>query len=364
MPPMPSVARCAHGHRRCAVPAPRGRTSRPAPISPPPVAVVRSSALTSAAVGAVLVLAWLALSGPVAAPPPVDAPAATVDDGYPRTVALPGGASITLARRPERVVPGAAGSADVVCALLPPGRVAALPGQALRYSGVRDPESPYLALPQFHVYEAEPILSHRPDLVLAHPWQVGETTLRLQEAGVCVRTVYPAQVIGPRDPELSEGNQGLKMLLEPLRVVPSGGGMQAVDVRDLAAIHVALLEAAPKPGRYVAAGHLLGWEQVCDLLERLTGVATPRVAIDGRLVRWLGWLGDELQRWVDLDVPLTAEAMEYASLWPGADSSDTLAELGVSFRPLEETFEDTLRWLHQAGHVDAKRVGRLATGRP
>jgi len=189
----------------------------------------------------------------------------------------------------------------------------------------------------------------------------GELFVRgLQEAGVCVRTVYPAQVVGPRDAELSEGNQGLKMLLEPLRLIPAEGGMQAIDVRDLAAIHVALVEAAPKPGRYVAAGHLLGWDEVCALLDRITGNRTPRVPLDGRVVRWLGWVGDEVRRWVDFDMPLTAEAMEYASRWPGADSSETLAELGLTFRPIAETLEDTLRWLYEAGHVGAKAVGRLA----
>ncbi len=190
----------------------------------------------------------------------------------------------------------------------------------------------------------------------------GELFVRgLQQAGTCVRTVYPAQVIGPRDADLSEGNQGLMMLLEPLRAVPTSGGMQAVDVRDLAAIHVALLEAAPKPGRHVVAGHLVTWEEVCELLDRITGNKTLQIPLDGRFVRWLGWLGDELRRWVDLDMPLTAEAMEYASQWPGADSSETLAELGVEFRPLEKTLEDTLRWLHAAGHVDARCVGRLAS---
>jgi nucleoside-diphosphate-sugar epimerase len=189
----------------------------------------------------------------------------------------------------------------------------------------------------------------------------GELFVRgLQQAGVCVRTVYPAQVIGPRDADLSEGNQGLMMLLEQLRIVPAGGGMQAVDVRDLAAIHVALLEATPKPGRHVAAGHLITWKEACDLLDEVTGNQTPRIPLDGRLVRMLGRIGDEVQRWVDLDMPLTAEAMEYASLWPGADSSATLAELGVAFRPLKETVADTLRWLHEAGHVEARCVGQLA----
>ena len=59
-------------------------------------------------------------------------------------------------------------------------------------------------------------------------------------------------------------------------------------------------------------------------------------------------------------MPLTAEAMEYASQWPGADSSETLAELAFAFRPLEDTLEDTLRWLYEAGHVEARCVGRLA----
>ena len=42
------------------------------------------------------------------------------------------------------------------------------------------------------------------------------------------------------------------------------------------------------------------------------------------------------------------------------DSSQTERELGVRFRPIEETMADTLRWLYRAGHLPAKSVGRLA----
>jgi iron complex transport system substrate-binding protein len=87
---------------------------------------------------------------------------------------------------PQAVIPASAGVVDMVCALLPPERVAALPSQALRYSSMRDARSPHLARPTFTVYESERILVHEPDLVMADTWQSADTTQRLREADVSV----------------------------------------------------------------------------------------------------------------------------------------------------------------------------------
>ncbi len=111
---------------------------------------------------------------------------AAVTDRFPRDVALPGGDVLHLDAPPRAVLPAASGGVDLLCALLPPERLAGLPTQAERYSGVRDPDSPYLARPRFAVYEAERVLALRPDLVLAHAWQSPDTTARLRETGVPV----------------------------------------------------------------------------------------------------------------------------------------------------------------------------------
>jgi iron complex transport system substrate-binding protein len=103
-----------------------------------------------------------------------------------RRHALPDGGELVLAGSPQHIVPAAAGSVDLLCELVPPERIAALPDQALRYSGLRDPGDPHLARPRFDAYEAEPLLAAEPDLVIAHGWQRGETTARLREAGVPV----------------------------------------------------------------------------------------------------------------------------------------------------------------------------------
>jgi hypothetical protein len=42
------------------------------------------------------------------------------------------------------------------------------------------------------------------------------------------------------------------------------------------------------------------------------------------------------------------------------DSSRTLRELDFSFRDLEESFVDSLSWMHQAGHLSAVQAGSLA----
>jgi len=106
--------------------------------------------------------------------------------GWPRTLALPDGSQLTLPRPPRRVVPGSAGSLDMLAALIPAERIAAIPAGSERYSALRDPASPYLARPRFAAYQAEPLLLRDPDLVLVHSWQSADTTRRLTQAGVPV----------------------------------------------------------------------------------------------------------------------------------------------------------------------------------
>ena len=61
-----------------------------------------------------------------------------------------------------------------------------------------------------------------------------------------------------------------------------------------------------------------------------------------------------------MDLPLTREGLNYATRWVQMDNSRTEQELDFRFRPLEETFADTIRWLFEQGHITAKEAGQLA----
>jgi hypothetical protein len=54
--------------------------------------------------------------------------------------------------------------------------------------------------------------------------------------------------------------------------------------------------------------------------------------------------------------------MAFASGWPGAEMSPALSALEPSFRDPLETYADTIRWMHRAGHLTAAQVGALADG--
>jgi hypothetical protein len=60
------------------------------------------------------------------------------------------------------------------------------------------------------------------------------------------------------------------------------------------------------------------------------------------------------------DFPLTREAMDFASQWPGVVPSPKIEALGIRLRDARETYADAIRWLHHAGELSAKQAGRLA----
>jgi len=181
----------------------------------------------------------------------------------------------------------------------------------------------------------------------------------LQAQGAPVAISYPAGIIGPDDPGLSDANHAVYTFFRDTGVVTSGG-FQVVDVRDVAALHARLLELDPGPHRYAAAGPMLPWAEVYALLDRITGARVRRFPLPGALLRAAGTLGDLVKRVYDFNFPLTRDSMEFATRWTGADASRTTRELGLAFREPEESYRDTLRWMHRAGHLDARHVGRLA----
>lgn len=183
----------------------------------------------------------------------------------------------------------------------------------------------------------------------------------LQEEGMPVQITYPGGTFGPDDPKLNEANHSLCSAL--LKMLPlTTSGLQCVDVRDLASIHVFLLEHPPadyKDARYLVAGRYYPWRDLKAVFDRVTGRNVPALVIPGGLMRFFGLVGDLIKKVYPMDYPMTSEAMAICTQWPVADSAKVLAYTGTSFRSGEETFSDTIRWLAKAGHLDKKLAGKL-----
>lgn len=185
----------------------------------------------------------------------------------------------------------------------------------------------------------------------------------MQKRGMPVHMTYPAAIFGPHDPKLSEANRALISFLT--KMFPrTSSGMQCVDVRDLAQAHVYLLEHPPEGdfenARYILGGHFHAWGSFHAMLEKLTGTRISSVRIPGPVFRFMGTTMDLIRKVIPFNTDVTSESMAYITQWPPADSSRIQGKAGLSFRSGEETFADTIAWMAEAGHLDARHAGRLA----
>jgi len=183
----------------------------------------------------------------------------------------------------------------------------------------------------------------------------------LQEQGAPVVSLYPAGVYGPDDPGMGPGAKGLRDRLRygwPL----GGGGTACIDVRDLAQICAGAAQAGRGPRRYMAGGHFLRWEEEADLCEEITGRRVRRIRATRGLLYGAGRIVDGIQRlFPSFDYPLTSEAARFVTDFVPCDSTETLRDLELSFRPTRETLTDAIRWLVTSGNMDARFAGLLGT---
>jgi nucleoside-diphosphate-sugar epimerase len=180
----------------------------------------------------------------------------------------------------------------------------------------------------------------------------------LQATGAPIRTTYPAGIIGPDDPGLSEANRGVLAFFRDASVV-TDTGLQMVDVRDVAEAHARLLVAPSGPGRHLLAGHFVPWGRLVDLLEEVTGKKLRRWPISGRLMRASGALADVVKHVWDFQFPLSHEAMRIMTQWVPVDGREHDSGFDFAFRDPRDTLADTLRWFAAAGHLRADRLGKL-----
>ncbi|MCB1615064.1 MAG: NAD-dependent epimerase/dehydratase family protein [Pseudomonadales bacterium] len=185
----------------------------------------------------------------------------------------------------------------------------------------------------------------------------------LQEKGAPVKVTYPAGVIGPADPGLSESNHALKTFIETIVPITGSGGFQFVDARDVGLTHAMLLEKGcerdPREERYMLGGHYHTWSAFADRLDKLREKKVRRIALPVSVWHGMGTICDAIKYIVPFDFPMTRESMAMVTGWVPVNSSRVLKKTGLVFTAPDRTLTDTLHWLLEAGHLSQKMLGNL-----
>ncbi len=190
-----------------------------------------------------------------------------------------------------------------------------------------------------------------------------------QQAGRPVVVVCPGGVLGPLDPS-PELSDSMGMMRDWVRMgtvsLPRSLRIGFVDVRDVAAVCVGALTAGEAPARHLLAGHLTG---MADVLSTCAGLTSRRVRVLGSPA-WpllaMGAACDLVARTTGNKMPLTGETARLtvgnarAGGLRSVDQASAATAFGFPAIPLEQTLADTIRWMHEAGHLDARAAGELA----
>lgn len=164
----------------------------------------------------------------------------------------------------------------------------------------------------------------------------------LQDAGAPVNITYPGMVLGPPvGDQFGEAGEGVRAALQIHAIPGRSAAWLIVDVRDLAALHAALLEPGRGPRRYTAGGHRVAAADLANLLGQVAETPMVAVPIPDTALRVAGAVLDRANRFLPFETPFTWAGMQYYTQMPASDDSPSERELGISYRDPHQTVADT-----------------------
>jgi dihydroflavonol-4-reductase len=167
-----------------------------------------------------------------------------------------------------------------------------------------------------------------------------------RDTGLPVVVLNPSLLLGPGDARLSSTDVVFKFMERRIPAMPRGG-LSFVDVRDAARAFAAALEKGRPGERYLLGGANMTFKELFSRLERLTGIAAPKMTLPSALNIAGSKLLEKLHAWRGSETPLDPRSAEMGERFWYCDSSKAERELGFTARDPQETLFETARWLDE-----------------
>jgi dihydroflavonol-4-reductase len=183
------------------------------------------------------------------------------------------------------------------------------------------------------------------------------------EAGQPIVSVLPSTMAGPGDRKPTPNGQ---TLLRYLRHSPSWrfpvvpGGLNIVDVEDVALGHILAMEEGGVGESYILGGDDVTYTQIFETLADITGLAEPSKPQSPGLARLVGSLWELSARLRGGEPLLTSRlARDYvgANVWVTSEKAEK--QLGYRHRSAREALARSVRWFLDNGYVPAQAASRV-----
>ncbi len=199
-----------------------------------------------------------------------------------------------------------------------------------------DEQTPPSAVQESNAYLGSKL---RTDAAIA-AW-TGNSALRVVE-------ILPGWIWGPYDEAPTAAG---KLLAEfAARRIPAiiDGGTSIVDARDVADAMIAAAELAADRERYIVGGRYLSMAELLAALEQVTTVRAPRFTIPHTVLLAYASCAQAWGKLFGGEVLVSPQAVRLMHAKIALDSGKAERDLGLRFRPLEETLRDAWTWQRAA----------------
>lgn len=175
-------------------------------------------------------------------------------------------------------------------------------------------------------------------------WQFMED----ENPGFDLVVVNPFMVIGPEHSNSVNTSNGILVdWTTPRSPLILDLEIGVVDVRDVAAAHLAAMTTPSASGRYLCAADTMTWREMIDVMAKdFPDLRRPRISADGPM-------GTRIAKMMSVFQPAGVRGYLLTNLGRETtlDNSKIRKELGVEFRPLGETLRDTFNDLIESGKI-------------
>ena len=173
-----------------------------------------------------------------------------------------------------------------------------------------------------------------------------EAAKRECEGGPEIVILNPSLLLGPGDKRLSSTEDVLRFLARDIPVIPPGG-VNFVDVRDVAEAFRSAMEKGRSGERYLLGGPNWSFKKFFERLERLSKVKGPRVKLPESMYTIAGMAVDAFYRQLDKAPPVDRVSIEMGQRFWYVDASKAEREIDFRARDPYETLHDTVAYINK-----------------
>ncbi|MET0898278.1 MAG: NAD-dependent epimerase/dehydratase family protein [Mycobacterium sp.] len=174
----------------------------------------------------------------------------------------------------------------------------------------------------------------------------------LQDAGAPVNITYPGMVLGPpAGDQFGEAADGVEASVKMRGVPGRSAAWIVIDVRDLAALHVALLEPGKGPRRYMAGGQRVSVGELASMIGAAADRGLLVYPVPDSALRMVGRVFDVIGDQLPFETPINSAAMQYYTQMPQSDDSPAERDFGITPRDPVSTVADTAAGLRKVGRL-------------